>query len=214
MTEDNQQTVSPQVVSTKRTTCPDGKSPNEIPYRDVIGRYRTESLFLETINKGNLDPEVYWPIWTLEERDKTLTEANWYSKRYPGRIIPSLRRLYLQEADPAEYDFAMKFFGSDRHWKILTKSKFFQPYLEEWRETLEVKLRSEATKTMRDLSLNGPGPQALQAAKWLAEGNFKPKAEKGRPSSQSMAVATRKELDTNRMLMEDAERMGLKIEQA
>jgi hypothetical protein len=203
--------TDPVVVTVKRTTTPDGKSVNEAPYRDVTGRYRTESLFLETIRKGDLDPEVYWPLFTLEERPKRLPEKNWYHKRHAEGVIPSLRKIYLEMADPAEYDFAMKVFKSDRHWKILQNLEFFKPYLEEWRQTLRLKLRSEGIKTLRELALSGPGPQALQAGKWLAEMNFEPKQDKGRPSAQAVAKETRSVVEQNRMLLEDAERMGIDL---
>lgn len=195
-------------VRPKRTTKPDGSPLNEAPYRDVQGRYRTESLFFETFD---LDRDVYWPVFSLRETDLKLAPTSWFYDRYPDHTIPSLRKIYLGISDPAEYNFAMKVFQSDRHWKILQKCKFFEPYLEEWRAALELKLRSEAIETMRDLALNAPAPQALQASKWLAEMQFKQKAEKGRPSAQSIAVATRKDVDQAKMLLEDAERMGINI---
>jgi hypothetical protein len=200
-----------QSLKPKRTTKPDGTSCNVAPYKDVMGRYRTESLFYETMSKGELDRDVYWPIFTLEENPKKLTASNWYFERYPDNTIPSLRQIYLKMADPAEYDFAMAVFKSDRHWKILTNCAFFQPYLEEWRTTLRLKLRSEGIKTLRELALSGPGPQALQAGKWLAEMSFEPRAEKGRPTAKQVATETRVQVEQNKFLMEDAERMGIKI---
>lgn len=202
------------VVRTKRLTKPDGTSCNVAPYKDVIGRYRTESLFYETMAKAELDREIYWPIFTLNENDLVLTPSNWYYDRYPDHKVPSLRKIYLAEADPAEYDFSMKVFKSDRHWKILTKCTFFQPYLEEWRSTLRTKLHSAGIKTLLELAMSGPGPQALQAAKWLAEFGFEPKQSKGRPTNQQVAVETRKSVEQDRILLEDAERIGVKLPNA
>lgn len=199
------------VVRTKRLTKPDGQSCNVAPYKDVMGRYRTESLFYETMSKAELDREVYWPIFTLNENDLVLTASNWYYDRYPNHTIPSLRKIYLLEADPAEYDFSMKVFKSDRHWKILTKCTFFQPYLEEWRSTLRTKLRSAGIKTLLEIALSGPGPQALQAGKWLAEFGFEEKQAKGRPTNHQVAVETRKSVEQDRILLEDAERIGVKL---
>lgn len=199
------------VEKPKRKTKPDGQSCNLPPYKDVQGRYRTESLFYETMRKGEMDRDTYWPIFTLEENDKKLTESNWYFHRYPDNKIPSLRRIYLEMADPAEYDFAMAVFKSDRHWKILQNCAFFQPYLEEWRQTLRLKLRSEGIKTLREIALSGPGPQALQAGKWLAEMQFEEKATKGRPKNEDVARETRVQVEQNRLLQEDAERMGIDL---
>lgn len=176
-----------------------------------MGRYRTESLFYETMAKAELDREVYWPIFTLNENDLVLTPSNWYYDRYPNHTIPSLRKIYLTEADPAEYDFSMKIFKSDRHWKILTKCAFFLPYLEEWRSTLRTKLHSAGIKTLLELAISGPGPQALQAAKWLAEYGFEEKQSKGRPTNAQVAVETRKSVEQDRILLEDAERIGVKL---
>lgn len=180
------------------------------PYKDKQGRYRTESLFLETIRKGSLDREYYWPIFTLRDEPAKLYPYDWYYPRHKDGMVPSLRQIYLSYSDPAEYEFAMKVFKSDRHWKILTECEFFKPYLEEWRRTLARKLESEAVMIMRDLAVNGPGPQALQAAKWLAErAYFEPARGKGRPSNKEVAAATKVEVAAQRLLEEDAERLGI-----
>lgn len=189
------------------------------PYKDVQNRYRTESLFYETIRKSELDREIYWPIFTLREEDYKPPPSDWYQQpladgtfRYKDGVIPSLRKIYLQYSDPAEYEFSMKVFHSDRHWKILQGCEFFKPYLAEWRQTLAKKLESEAVMVMRDLAVNGPGPQALQAAKWLAErSHFDAPRGKGRPSNQEVAKETRLQVEQARMLKEDAERMGLML---
>ena len=62
--------------------------------------------------------------------------------------------------------------------------------------------------------MSGPGPQALQAAKSLAELCFDPKQSKGRPTNQQVAVETRKSVEQDRILLEDAERIGVKLPNA
>lgn len=62
------------------------------PYRDVMNRYRTQSLFWE----WSQNKKDFKPLWTLNDLDH-------HSGEYP-----SLKRLFIEAADPTEYSFAMK----------------------------------------------------------------------------------------------------------
>ena len=186
---------------------PDGNPLNNAPYRDVNGKYRTTSLFLETINFELGDH--YQPRFTLKEHDFYPAPSNKYYDAYPNHVIPSLRRLYLEVSDPEEFLFAMEVFKSDRHWQILTDAEWFQPYLHEYREALHKKLRSEAIRDIRKISGSMDEAKALQAAKWLGEGGYKAKREKGRPEASEVVRETKVQVASKAMVNEDAERIGL-----
>lgn len=181
---------------------------NTKPYKDVRNKFRTESLFLETYSYDILDPTVYQPVWTLKEFDHPLHPNHIFYDHFPDHTVPSLRRVYMAYSDPSEYKFAMEVFGSDRHWKLLTGLKFFQPLVAEWRESLQAKLQAEAVDTIRAIS-KSDSKSALQAAKWLAEKGYLQKEVKGRPSKQDIARKVVEEVTQDKMLKEDAERVGL-----
>lgn len=127
-----------------------GFKPDKTKFKDVGGRMITQGLFLEI---GYTDNAYY----TLDDEDKT----------YEGRVYPSLKRLYLEHEDVGEYDFAKTYLLNWRHWQRLCANKVLAKHIEEWREELEVKLRSDAIYTIIQLSSEEKG--GFQAAKWIAD---------------------------------------------
>lgn len=97
-------------------------------WRTEQGVYFTKGLFYEMIQSVD-KPNVQY---TLKDED------------HAG--LPSLKRLYLEEADPTEYTFATKHLGGWEHWKKIRECEWFKPHLESWREELELKMKSEAYK--------------------------------------------------------------------
>lgn len=129
---------------------------------DSMGRPLTQSLFLEI---GYSDYAVY----TLKEWDY----------EYRGKVYPSLKALYLKEEDPTEYDFATKHLLGWQHWKRLCENKQVLKYIEEWREELELKIRSQGIRDMMSLCASEGGN--FSAAKYLANKEWE-KRGAGRPS--------------------------------
>lgn len=180
------------------------------PIRDIRGRLRTSSLFLESFDYQDLDPSVYQPLWTLGDGPRVLDPNHvFYDRVYSDNTFPSLRQLYLEWADPVEFNFAEAVFGSDKTWKVLCRAPWFQPYLEEYRQALDQKIRSENVKRIQVIAALGD-KNSLAAAKWLAEQGYRPKEAKGRPSKQDKAHALALEQVQDKMLLEDAERIGIK----
>lgn len=130
--------------------------------KDTSGRPLTQSLFLE-VNYTD------YAVYTLKDEDY----------EYKGKLYPSLKRLYLNEEDPSEYMFASKYLLGWQHWKRLCENKIIKKHVEEWREELELKLKSRAVKDM--INLCGSENGSFQAAKWLAEKGWD-KRLAGRPS--------------------------------
>ena len=132
--------------------------------RDKMGRPLTQSLFLEL---GYSDYAVY----TLKDEDY----------EYNGKVYPSLKRLYLDCADPTEYEFALKHLIGWKHWLRISENKVIKKHIEEWREELEVKLRSEGVRNAIEHAKGG----TFQAAKWLADRGWDKRAA-GRPSKEEL----------------------------
>jgi hypothetical protein len=146
---------------------------------DVAGRPLTQSLFLEI---GYTDYAVY----TLKEYDHT----------HKGVLYPSLKKLFLKEEDPTEYSFAEKHLLGWQHWKRLCENKAILAHVTEWREELELRIRSQAVKDMISMCANEGGNYS--ASKYLADRGWE-KRGAGRPSKtdivQSKAIAERVEAD-------------------
>ncbi len=127
---------------------------------DSMGKPMTQSLFLEI---GYSDKAVY----TLKEDDHD----------YNGKIYPSLKRLYLECADPTEYSFAKEHLLGWRHWQRICENKALKGHIMEWREELEVMLRCQGIKAAIQNATEG----GFQAAKWLADRGWESRGA-GRPT--------------------------------
>jgi hypothetical protein len=129
---------------------------NDVPaiwakVRDNRGRYLTRALFVETIHTTS----PYTPTYTLGEWDMT--------------GYPSARKIYLESNDPTEYTAAFSLLGSLEHWQHLCGTTWFAPIVEQWRDEMAVKLRSEATKKVIELTNAYESSSVLAAAKKLLD---------------------------------------------
>lgn len=133
---------------------------NREQFLDSSGRPLTQSLFLETGYSSDA-------LYTLKEVDS----------EYNGKVYPSIKRLYVEMADPTEYKFATEYLLSWKHWQRICENKFLRKHIDEWREELEVKLRSQATVNLINESRKG----SYQAAKWVADKGWDQRTA-GRPT--------------------------------
>lgn len=160
---------------------------------DSHGSMRTLSLFVEFRNPK------YTPIMTL----------GLYPREFNGEELVSLKEIYMAEGDLEEYDVAMRVFGSWKHWKRLLENKKISAYIDEYRDELETKIRSEAVKSLiRTATVDGP--KGTSAAKYVAERGWH-KRKAGAPSKgevkRELGIATK----VDSAIKEDMERIGLKI---
>lgn len=137
--------------------------PEKALLKDTMGRYITQGLFLEI----NYDEK--FAIYTLGDEDK----------EYNGTTYKSLKKLYLQTLDPTEYTFATTYLYNWDHWQKMLGNQNIARHVEEWREELEVKLRSQAVQSIIVGSLGN-----FNAAKWVADGSWEKK--RGRPSKAEL----------------------------
>lgn len=163
------------------------------PYKDTRGRYRTKSLFKEW------ETHAYPAHYTLGPEDD-------------GKYA-SLRRLYLEIADPTEYQFARECLGGwDHHKAMLANCKWYREYIEEWRKELEVQLASENIKRVRKLAAT-VGPAQFSSVKYLIEKGWKLKVDtpkRGRPSKEEVQGHLVQTAKQAQQLEDDAERIGVK----
>jgi hypothetical protein len=136
---------------------------------DGMGRFRTQSLFLE--------------LGYAEEALFTLKD---FDHEWNGKIYPSLKRLYLEMADPTEYAFATEYLLNWRHWQRICENKVLGRHIDEWRDELEVKLRSKAILDAIHAAKDGN----FQAAKWVADRGWSTKG-RGRPSKEEVERETK-----------------------
>lgn len=154
---------------------------------DSMGRPLTQSLFLEL---GYSEYAVY----TLKE----------YDYPYKGKHYPSLKRLFLLEEDPTEYTFAEKHLLGWQHWKRLCENKAIAKHIEEWREELELKIRSQAVRDMMNMCASESGNYS--AAKFLADRGWEKRAA-GRPSKAEKERHLRVEERINEEFSADIKRL-------
>lgn len=154
--------------------------------KDTMGRPLTQGLFLE------IGYDTKYAVFTLDDEDKT----------YNGVVYPSLKKLYLACEDPTEYKFAKQYLLNWQHWKRLNANKVLKEYFDEWREELEIMLRSEGVANILELTADGN----FQAAKWLADRGWE-KRGAGRPLKADVQREVRINERIADALNEDVDRM-------
>lgn len=158
--------------------------PDRSKFKDSAGKYITQNLFLEF----SYDTEK--AVYTFADEDK----------EYKGKVYPSLRRLYLETADPTEYEFATKYLWGWEHWQRILGNKVLLKEVERWREELEVKLRSRGVKAALALTEG-----SFNAAKWAADGGWNIK--RGRPSKAEKERARKMREKALEEIKDDASRI-------
>lgn len=133
------------------------------------GQMITQGLFIDF----NYDDT--YAMFTWDDEDKM----------YNGKLYPSLKKLYLSSEDPTEYEFANKYLLGWRHWQRMQGNKTLKEQFDEWREELDVMLRSLGVRQMLDMAEDN-----FQAAKYLADRGWN-KQSVGRPSKKQQEIETK-----------------------
>lgn len=178
----------------RASSCPRRKRFRQSGGYTAYGAWITRGLFDELQTNHDNRQE---PVYTLKDQD---TE------------YPSLKRLYLETLDPTEYEFAKTYLGGWDHWLALQNSTFFQPHLLKWRTELELKLKSDAFKRMRE-EAEADGRNAFAANKFIASQGWIDKtaepSRRGRPSKIEIQKAAREAAQEQSSVDEDAKRLDL-----
>lgn len=162
------------------------------PWRNSLGIPLFKPLFYETYKETKEDgrSKVRYSLKRFDLNAEIDGEI---------RLLPSISRLYLETADPTEYEFATKYFEDWQHWKTLSQTKWFQPYLIPMREELELKLRSNALKKIKEIAF-GKGPPNFTANKIILDETWKEKNSRGRPTNKEIDENLKKETEEAKKL--------------
>jgi hypothetical protein len=122
-------------------------------------------------------------------------------------MYPSIKKIYMEVADPTEYAFATKCFSSWSHWRrICDKTRQLHPYIADWRDELEVMLRSQGVRGVMEEALSG-GKASMQASKWLADKGWTEKRTAGRPTKGEVEVERKQQASVKSVLESDLARV-------
>ena len=172
---------------------------NEKQLRTSQGKLRTKSLFWEL---SYFEPEHV--IFTLREEDLVKNDKTYVS----------LRKLYLSYccSDPTEYTFAWSVFGSWETWQQLARSNYVKENVGTWRREVEVKIKSEAIRSIAEEMRTG-GRSSFGAAKLLLERGWLDDKNASK-AKEKLKAKEEEELDKQALslLSEDAERLGIKVQ--
>lgn len=166
-----------------------------------MAMWHTKGLFYETSLPE--DRESMGTAWTLKEDDH----------HADGKVYKSMKKMYVAMEDVTEYDFAQATLGSYKHWERLLESPIIRPHIDQWRKELNLKLKARAMKSIIKAATEDE-KLSFQAMKYLADNDYlDKKSKRGRPSKDELKAELRKEVQSNKTLMDDAARIGLKLVQ-
>jgi hypothetical protein len=155
------------------------------PYKTEDGQYYTQGLFLETSYE-----DLSRVLYTLKRADHM----------HKGVLYRSFPRLYLEIADPTEYQVATTLFDGWPHWVRLQGNSRIFPTIQALRDELEVKLRSDGIRRLISMK------QSESAAKWLADKGWE-KREMGRPTKEKVQKEAKKLQGIKEEIERDATRI-------
>ena len=163
------------------------------PFRNG-STYITQLLFYEMAYKVEVVKRVVPPIFSLYRDIDGLINA---------------QKAFVELGDPTGYKFTQEYLGGDmKHWEALVSAMWFQKALDCWVHELRLKLKTEALEKVKEHA-SGTGPQAYQAAKFLATEGWLSKDEtRGRPSKAELTGELKKQAALLTEEDEDIARMG------
>jgi hypothetical protein len=121
----------------------------------------------------------------------------------------SLYQLYMRIGDPTEVRFADACFENFDHWKKVSECKWMQPFVNRWREELELRIRSEALAAVLHTARDEHSKFSYEANKYLLSGQWKPgsKDSVGRPSKEKIKREAEKLFQDEKETLEDFKRI-------
>lgn len=163
-------------------------------FKNGAGAHLLKTIFFELD-----DAEKTQAIYTLKDYDHTVN----------GVLYPSLRKLYVETEDPTEYSFAVQYLDGWSHWKKLSSASFFQDHLKDWREELNVRIRSKNLAKIKEVASQNL-KESYQAQKFLTTGGWQIESEKekvGRPTKEKIKQEAEKIFEARSEVDEDYDRI-------
>ena len=164
-------------------------------FKNASGVFFTKELFFET-KVGDRSNAVY----TLKDYDHTVD----------GILYPSLSKIYLEEEDLTEYDFAEKYLGGYPHWEKLLASPMISPYIKDWRKRLDLKMRAKALNRIKKKAESPEDKESFQANKFILSGQWRTAEEKsavGRPTKAKIKEEADRIIKEQSVFDEDYDRI-------
>ncbi len=93
---------------------------------------------------------------------------------------------------------------------MVAKATWFKPYIEKWREELELRIRSKALASVLEVANDRYSKFQYEANKYLLSGQWKPSAGKeavGRPSKEKIKEEAQKLFQESLQTEEDHKRV-------
>lgn len=146
-------------------------------------------------------------FWETTPSDKSSVLYTLKDSDHQG--YPSLYRLYMEIEDQTEYEFASAYLDGYEHWQMLCKCNWFKPYIQRWRNELELKLRARyLAKLMADAE-DPTSKTQLISAKYIIEKGWEPKTagKRGRPTKDEISTEAERIAMTELRIQEDFERL-------
>lgn len=157
-------------------------------FKNASGAHYLKALFFEVA----LEPNKDYVLYTLKSEDH-----NGYK---------SIHRLFIEENDPTEYNFATKYFASWAHWKMVRECSWFKPVYEAMKEELEVKIRADALNDLRKSRIDPKN--RVQVNKYLLDKGWEDKSDtRGRPSKEKIKSEADKMVKDQELINDDYGRL-------
>lgn len=160
-------------------------------FKDNRNQWLTRGLFYE------LSDYTVTDFVQFTTGDKDITKK--------GKKLLSLKKRFLATEDPTEYEFATKHLGGWSHWKAMLNSPPIAKMVEDWRDELEIKIRSRAIMQMAEHAQTG----SYQASKYLADRGWDIR-KAGAPSKAEKAGLRKVDKELAKVVSADFERLGLR----
>jgi hypothetical protein len=140
---------------------------------------------------------VFTSLFKEHKRDKVKFE--------PPFTIVQWKEIYMEVADPTEYQTMLYLVGDWEHYTQIRNHPKIKPVMDLWAMELEVKLRSKAVMNMVDHASRQGG---TAAAKWLADGDWKGESKKTKMTRDREAEVKE---EVKKTVTSDLERLGLRV---
>lgn len=172
-----------------------------------------EETNIVTQRGRRLTKQLFHEMWVgLPEEGRTHSPKFTLHRDKPGLI--NFGREYIQYGDMTGYKMANKYLEDYYHWNLLMKANWFKEAKAIWDEEIEARLHAESMETLLAIA-KGEGPQAIQAAKFIATKGYKDKqalSKRGRPTKDQLEGQIKRELEDAKVISNDAARI-LKVVQ-
>jgi hypothetical protein len=151
----------------------------------------TKSLFIETILREQVVKGIK-PMYSLTG----------------VKGFVDVHEMFVQSNDPTGYTFSIAAFDSWAHFQHLSSNcQWFQKHLAMWQSELEVKMRSDAIRSLAVIADSDHRNASVTAMKYVAEKGWESK--RGRPSKAEIAKERKQHQQIKDDLKEDASRLNL-----